>query len=145
MLVVLGLDLLAADEAVLAECARRLEDDARLRLLNASPDLGTVDLTSDKDELSRNVATLSLGEYGGRKAGVEAVTFADPRLEPITKRTYGICIYLGITATGWLKERVWSLGRWSKPIATVAWTRVAASSSPCGPTCARPTAATNTW
>jgi amino acid transporter len=33
---------------------------------------------------------------------------------------YGICIYLGATTTDWLKERVWSLGRWSKPIAWVA-------------------------
>jgi amino acid transporter len=33
---------------------------------------------------------------------------------------YGICIYLGVTTTEWLGERVWSLGRWSKPIAWVA-------------------------
>jgi amino acid transporter len=33
---------------------------------------------------------------------------------------YGICIYLGIRTTEWLDHRVWSLGRWSKPIATVA-------------------------
>jgi amino acid transporter len=33
---------------------------------------------------------------------------------------YGLCIYLGITTKDWLKERVWSLGRWSKPIAWVA-------------------------
>ncbi len=33
---------------------------------------------------------------------------------------YGICIYLGATTQEWLKERVWSLGRWSKPIAAVA-------------------------
>ena len=33
---------------------------------------------------------------------------------------YGICIYLGATTTDWLKERVWSLGRWSKPIAWFA-------------------------
>jgi amino acid transporter len=33
---------------------------------------------------------------------------------------YGICIYLGMTTQDWLKERVWSLGRWSKPIATIA-------------------------
>ena len=33
---------------------------------------------------------------------------------------YGIVIYLGATTTDWLKERVWSLGRWSKPIAWVA-------------------------
>jgi amino acid transporter len=33
---------------------------------------------------------------------------------------YGICIYLGVTTKDWLQERVWSLGRWSKPIAWVA-------------------------
>jgi amino acid transporter len=33
---------------------------------------------------------------------------------------YGICIYLGATTSDWLKERVWSLGRWSKPIAWVS-------------------------
>jgi len=33
---------------------------------------------------------------------------------------YGICIYLGATTQDWLKERVWSLGRWSKPIAWIA-------------------------
>jgi amino acid transporter len=33
---------------------------------------------------------------------------------------YGLCIYLGATTTEWLKERVWSLGRWSKPVAWVS-------------------------
>ena len=33
---------------------------------------------------------------------------------------YGICIYLGATTQEWIKERVWSLGRWSKPIAWLA-------------------------
>ena len=33
---------------------------------------------------------------------------------------YGICIYLGATTKDWLGERVWSLGRWSKPVAWVA-------------------------
>lgn len=33
---------------------------------------------------------------------------------------YGLTIYLGLTTTEWLKHRVWSLGRWSKPIAMVA-------------------------
>jgi amino acid transporter len=33
---------------------------------------------------------------------------------------YGICIYLGATTTEWQKERVWSLGRWSKPVAWIA-------------------------
>ena len=33
---------------------------------------------------------------------------------------YGICIYLGATTQDWLRERVWSLGRWSKPVAWIA-------------------------
>ena len=33
---------------------------------------------------------------------------------------YGICIYLGTSTTEWLKERKWSLGRASKPVAYVA-------------------------
>jgi amino acid transporter len=39
---------------------------------------------------------------------------------------YGVVIYLGATTQGWLSERVWSLGRWSKPIAwvSVAWVLV---------------------
>ncbi len=33
---------------------------------------------------------------------------------------YGIVIYLGATTQDWMSERVWSLGRWSRPIAIVA-------------------------
>jgi amino acid transporter len=33
---------------------------------------------------------------------------------------YGVVIYLGATTTDWLNFRVWSLGRWSKPIAWLA-------------------------
>jgi amino acid transporter len=33
---------------------------------------------------------------------------------------YGVCIYLGATTSDWLEHRVWSLGRWSKPIAWIA-------------------------
>ncbi len=33
---------------------------------------------------------------------------------------YGIAIYLGATTQEWLKERVWSLGRWSRPVAALA-------------------------
>jgi amino acid transporter len=33
---------------------------------------------------------------------------------------YGIPIYLALRSDGWRGERVWSLGRWSKPIAVVA-------------------------
>ena len=33
---------------------------------------------------------------------------------------YGVVIYLGLTTTEWLKERVWSLGRWSKAIGWIS-------------------------
>jgi amino acid transporter len=33
---------------------------------------------------------------------------------------YGICIYLGVVTEEWRAHRVWSLGRWSKPVAVVA-------------------------
>ncbi len=33
---------------------------------------------------------------------------------------YGITIYLGLTTKGWIEHRVWSLGRWSRPIAMIA-------------------------
>jgi amino acid transporter len=33
---------------------------------------------------------------------------------------YGIAIFCGATTTAWLKERVWSLGRLSKPVAWLA-------------------------
>jgi len=33
---------------------------------------------------------------------------------------YGLVIYLGATTSEWTNHRVWSLGRWSKPIAWVA-------------------------
>jgi len=33
---------------------------------------------------------------------------------------YGLVIYLGATTSGWREHRVWSLGRWSKPVAYVA-------------------------
>jgi amino acid transporter len=33
---------------------------------------------------------------------------------------YGVVIYLGATTSEWMTHRVWSLGRWSKPVAYVA-------------------------
>ena len=35
----------------------------------------------------------NIPSYGRRKAGQEAVTYVDKRLEPILKETYGICVY----------------------------------------------------
>ena len=33
---------------------------------------------------------------------------------------YGVPIYLGLTTEEWKKERVWTIGRWSRPVAIVA-------------------------
>ena len=33
---------------------------------------------------------------------------------------YGLVIFLGATTSEWTQHRVWSLGRWSKPVAYVA-------------------------
>jgi amino acid transporter len=33
---------------------------------------------------------------------------------------YGVVVYLGATTKGWLSERVWSLGRYSRPVAWLA-------------------------
>jgi amino acid transporter len=33
---------------------------------------------------------------------------------------YGVVIYLGATTSDWYRDRVWSLGRWSKPVAYLA-------------------------
>jgi amino acid transporter len=33
---------------------------------------------------------------------------------------YGLCIFLGATTEDWRRYRVWSLGRWSRPVAYVA-------------------------
>ena len=33
---------------------------------------------------------------------------------------YGICVFLGATTSEWKELRVWSLGRWSKPVAWLA-------------------------
>jgi amino acid transporter len=39
---------------------------------------------------------------------------------------YGVVIYLGATTKEWRDERVWSLGRWSRPVAwlALAWVLV---------------------
>jgi len=39
---------------------------------------------------------------------------------------YGVVIYLGARSDDWMKERVWSLGRWSRPVAwlSVFWVLV---------------------
>ncbi len=56
-----------------------------------------------------------------------ALSAAAPRSSIVTAistiflyAAYGVVIYLGATTSEWLKLRVWSLGRWSKPVAWLA-------------------------
>jgi len=60
--------------------------------------------------------TLAAGVVGGGQAIVIVTAVSTIFLYA----AYGICIYLGATTTDWLRERVWSLGRWSKPVAWLA-------------------------
>jgi amino acid transporter len=60
--------------------------------------------------------TLAAGIVGGGQAIVVVTAISTIFLYA----AYGIVIYLGATTQAWLKERVWSLGRWSKPIAWVS-------------------------
>ena len=62
------------------------------------------------------VFTVAAGIVGGGTAIVIVTAISTIFLYA----AYGICIYLGATTSGWLSERVWSLGRWSKPIAYFA-------------------------
>lgn len=62
------------------------------------------------------VFTLAAGIVGGGTAIVIVTAISTIFLYA----AYGICIYLGATTDGWLKERVWSLGRFSKPIAWIS-------------------------
>jgi amino acid transporter len=62
------------------------------------------------------VFTLLAGVVGGGQAIVVVTAISTIFLYA----AYGVCIYLGATTQEWLNHRVWSLGRWSKPIAVVA-------------------------
>ncbi len=68
------------------------------------------------------VFTLAAGYVGGGTAIVIVTAVSTIFLYA----AYGIVIYLGATTSAWRTEQVWTLGRWSKPIAIVAllWTAV---------------------
>jgi amino acid transporter len=65
----------------------------------------------------------ALGSVGGGGIAIVIVTAISTIF---LYAAYAVPIYLGLTTEGWRSERVWSLGRWSKPIAVVAlaWTAV---------------------
>ncbi len=60
--------------------------------------------------------TLAAGIVGGGPAIVIVTAISTIFLYA----AYGIVIYLGATTSAWLSERVWSLGRFSKPVAWLA-------------------------
>jgi amino acid transporter len=72
------------------------------------------------------VAAFWVGAQGGPGGGGIAIVIITAISTIFLYAAYGVVIYLGATTQGWLSERVWSLGRWSKPIAwvSVAWVLV---------------------
>jgi len=66
------------------------------------------------------VAAFYVGGLGGPGGGGIAIVIITAISTIFLYAAYGIVIYLGATTTDWLKERVWSLGRWSKLSAWVA-------------------------
>jgi amino acid transporter len=72
------------------------------------------------------VAAFWVGAQGGPGGGGIAIVIITAISTIFLYAAYGVVIYLGATTQGWLPERVWSLGRWSKPIAwvAVAWVLV---------------------
>jgi amino acid transporter len=72
------------------------------------------------------VAAFYVGALGGPGGGGIAIVIVTAISTIFLYAAYAIPIYLGLTTDAWRAERVWSLGRWSKPIAIVAlaWTAV---------------------
>jgi len=72
------------------------------------------------------VAAFYVGALGGPGGGGIAIVIVTAISTIFLYAAYGVVIFLGATTDGWLSERVWSLGRWSKPIAwvAVAWVLV---------------------
>ena len=60
--------------------------------------------------------TIAAGVVGGGTAIVIVTAISTIFLYA----AYGVTIYLGATTEGWKRERVWSLGRWSRPVALLA-------------------------
>jgi amino acid transporter len=66
------------------------------------------------------VAAFYVGALGGPGGGGIAIVIVTAISTIFLYSAYGIPIFLGLTTSEWKQERVWSLGRWSKLIATVA-------------------------
>jgi amino acid transporter len=72
------------------------------------------------------VAAFFVGALGSPGGGGIAIVIVTAISTIFLYAAYAVPIYLGLTTDGWKAERVWSLGRWSRPIAIVAllWTAV---------------------
>ena len=66
------------------------------------------------------VAAFAVGASGGPGGGGIAIIIVTAISTIFLYAAYGIVIFLGATTSEWVKERVWSLGSASKPIAWVA-------------------------
>jgi amino acid transporter len=72
------------------------------------------------------VAAFWVGAQGGPGGGGIAIVIITAISTIFLYAAYGVVIYLGATTSEWKSERVWSLGRWSKPMAwlSVFWVLV---------------------
>jgi amino acid transporter len=72
------------------------------------------------------VAAFFVGALGSPGGGGIAIVIVTAISTIFLYAAYAVPIYLGLTTDAWRAERVWSLGRWSRPIAIVAllWTAV---------------------
>jgi amino acid transporter len=66
------------------------------------------------------LAAFTVGASGGPGGGGIAIIIITAISTIFLYAAYGVVIYLGATTEEWHKERVWSLGRWSKPVAWLA-------------------------
>jgi amino acid transporter len=66
------------------------------------------------------VAAFYVGALGSPGGGGIAIVIVTAVSTIFLYAAYGIPILLGLTSDGWKSERVWSLGRWSKPVAVVS-------------------------
>jgi amino acid transporter len=66
------------------------------------------------------IAAFAVGASGGPGGGGIAIIIITAISTIFLYAAYGVVIYLGATTDAWKSERVWSLARWSKPVAWLA-------------------------
>jgi amino acid transporter len=66
------------------------------------------------------VAAFYVGALGGSGGGGIAIVIVTAISTIFLYAAYGIPIFLGLGNEEWKQERVWSLGRWSRPVAIVS-------------------------